>query len=85
MFGFSLAKIAVLVAIVAAVWFGFKYYARLEAKRADDRLQGKRRRTRRGAKRARVEEAEAMVQCPVCQVYQPAGDAGACDRADCPY
>ena len=85
MFGFSLAKILVLASIVLAVWFGFKYYARLEARRADAQLRGKPRRAQRGTKRRRVEEPETMVQCTVCKVYQPAGEAGRCDRKDCPY
>ena len=85
MFGFSLAKLLVLAAIIGAVWFGFKYYTRIEAKRAAERLKGGQRRPRRAAKKESVEDAETMVQCPVCQVYQPAGDTAACNRADCPY
>ena len=85
MFGFSLAKLLVLAAIIGAVWFGFKYYTRIEAKRAADRLKSGQRRPRRSAKRESVEDAETMVQCPVCKVYQPAGDTAPCDRADCPY
>ena len=86
MLGFSLAKLLVLAAIVAAVWYGFKYYARIEAKRAaEERLRDGQRRPRRAPKRESVEDAETMVQCPVCKVYQPAGDTAACNRADCPY
>lgn len=85
MFGFSLAKLLVLAAIIGAVWFGFKYYTRIEAKRAAERLKGGRGSGKRRAKRESVEEAETMVQCPVCKVYQPAGDTAACDRANCPY
>jgi len=85
MFGFSLAKILVLAGIIAAVWFGFKYYARLEARRADAQLRGKRGGTKGRTRRQRVEEPETMVQCTVCKVYQPAGDTGRCDRKDCPY
>jgi len=85
MFGFSLAKLLVLAAIIGAVWYGFKYYTRIEAKRAAERLKGGRGGAKRRARRESVEDAETMVQCPVCQVYQPAGDTAACDRADCPY
>jgi hypothetical protein len=82
MFGFSLFKLIVLAAIIAVVWYGFKYYSRIEAVRAsEERLKGARRR----AKHPEVEDAETMVQCPVCKVYQPAGDTAPCDRADCPY
>lgn len=97
MFGFSLTKLLVLAAIIAAVWFGFKYYTRIEAKRAAERLKGGGGGGWRAARRARnaqgVDDAETrtepptetMVQCPVCKVYQPAGDTAACGRADCPY
>ena len=34
MFGFSLGKLVVLAAIIAAVWYGFKFLHRLEARRA---------------------------------------------------
>jgi hypothetical protein len=86
MLGFSLGKLLVLALIVGAVWYGFKYYARIEAKRAaEERLRKERRRARPAPKRESVEDAETMVQCPVCKVYQPAGDTAPCDRADCPY
>jgi len=84
MFGFSLAKLLVLAAIIFAVWYGFKYYTRIEAKRAADRLRAERGGGQRSA-RSQVEDAETMVQCPVCKVYQPAGDTARCDRANCPY
>jgi uncharacterized protein len=88
MFGFSLAKLLVLAAIVGAVWYGFKYYTRIEAKRAAERLKaerGGRRTAKRSQGKESVEDAETMVQCPVCKVYQPAGDTAPCNRADCPY
>jgi uncharacterized protein len=74
MFGFSIAKLAVLAGIIAAVWYGFKLYQRLEAKRAAERL-GKR----------GPDLGEAMVECKACGVYNPAVGARNCGRADCPY
>jgi len=75
MFGFSLSKLVVLVAIIAAVWYGFKFLGRLDEKRKAE--------IKRGA--AKGHDAEAMVECPVCGIYVSAQDAGNCGRADCPY
>ena len=82
MFGFSLQKLIVLVAIVVAVWYGFKLVGRLqEARKADAALRQSAAK-RPGAART---EAEDMVQCPVCQAYVPARSTSSCGRADCPY
>ena len=83
MFGFSLAKLAVLAAIIAAVWYGFRFLTQLEARKAQQKVRG----SGRPAERAETsaQEAESMVQCPVCQVYMPAADTKACGRGDCPY
>lgn len=79
MFGFSLTKILLTVAIVALVWYGFKYLSRVE-------------RARRRALKGRKDEpgsapagAESLVQCPVCGTYVAAAGAEDCGREDCPY
>lgn len=86
MFGFSLQKFIVLVAVVVAVWYGFKLLTRLQQARKTDaalrRNTGKRPGAARGDPRA---EAEDMVQCPVCQAFVPARGTANCGRADCPY
>ncbi len=77
MFGFSLAKLLVLAAIIAAVWYGFKIIARRnlasQKKVADDTGDD-----------ARI-SAEDTVQCVRCGTYVVAHGATSCDRADCPY
>jgi len=92
MFGFSLQKLLLLAAIIAAVWYGFKFVARLQDARDAD--AGKSRRPPRRAAGARTakraggdaaEDVEDMVQCPVCDAYVPARSASNCGRADCPY
>jgi uncharacterized protein len=90
MFGFSLQKLLVLVAIVGAVWYGFKLVSRLqEARRLEEAARaGKQRRAaRRGAEGAGApaEGAEDMVQCPVCRIFVAAQAAANCGRPDCPY
>ncbi len=76
MFGFSLPKLIVLAAIIAVVWYGFKFLGRLEAKRKAELKAGKNQ-TEGGA-------TQSMVKCPVCETYVAAG-AGSCGRSDCPY
>ncbi len=75
MFGFSLAKLVVLAAIIAAVWYGFK-------------IIGRRNQASKVA-RAKPDEgrisAEDTVQCPRCGTYVVTSGATACGRADCPY
>ena len=91
MFGIpSLQKLLVLAAVIAAVWYGFKFVGRLQDARAAEqklRAGGTRRpkaRWRRSEQPA-APEAEDMVECPVCQAYVPAHGASRCERAGCPY
>lgn len=75
MFGFSLPKLLVLAAIIAAVWYGFKWVSRYnqvqqsKAKKAKDD----------------VLPASEMTACPQCGTYVVADEARSCDREDCPY
>ncbi len=90
MFGFSLQKLLVLAAVIALVWYGFKFVGRLQDQRKADGGLGARapRPKRRGgapATEPRAQDAEDMVACPVCQAYVQARGAMRCDRSDCPY
>jgi len=76
MFGISLAKILLLAAVVAAVWFGFKYLTRGDA-------QPKERVRSKPGPEADTAKVEDMVRCAVCGAFQ-ARAAGPCQRADCP-
>lgn len=83
MFGFGLTKLIVLVAIVAAVWYGFKLVGRLdEARRQQGGGDAPRRRAARAEKAGEVEDT---VRCPVCGAYVVAKSASPCERPDCPY
>ncbi len=81
MFGFSLPKLLVLIAILLAVWYGFKFIGRLDKERKARVRDARRSRSPAGA----GSEPESMIRCPVCEVYVAADDAGSCGRADCPY
>ena len=95
MFGFSSQKLLVLVAIIAAVWYGFKWISRLqEARDAEARVPPRKRRWAggvRGAFRRTAKEpeqqdaAEELTPCRVCGAYVAARGAANCGRADCPY
>jgi uncharacterized protein len=93
MFGFSFTKLLVLAAIVAAVWYGFKYIGRLERMNKEGRKTGERSFTERLRKATRnksdgaagpghIEETE---QCPVCKAYVSVEGVENCGRPGCPY
>ncbi len=90
MLGFSIQKLLVLAAIIAAVWYGFKLIGRLDqARKAEAKSRGGS--VGKGAgsaaqRRAEPEsQAEDMVLCEVCEAYVPARGKTNCGRADCPY
>ncbi|HJS31328.1 MAG TPA: hypothetical protein VJ924_04985 [Alphaproteobacteria bacterium] len=78
MFGFSFWKIVVLVAVIAIVWFGFRWLQRIDAERrkaagsSPSRLDGR-----------RQVAAEDLAPCKVCGVYVAPGSP-ACGRKRCP-
>ena len=83
MFGISFAKILLVAAVIAAVWYGFKYLSRKADKdEAEDKRAAKPRRDAApGPDGARA--VEDMVRCAVCGAYQ-ARNAAPCERRDCP-
>ncbi|WP_193370182.1 hypothetical protein [Pelagibius marinus] len=87
MFGLpSIQKLIVLAAVVAAVWYGFKFLGRLQAARKEEaRLREKQ--GGRPARKAEAPKAEAkggevedLVQCPSCGAYIQAGTTCDCGR-----
>ena len=87
---FTLQKLLVLIAVIGAVWYGFKFVSRLrDARRTDDKLRDSAARrsaaTEQSARDPARKDAEDMVRCPVCQAYVQARGVAACDRAACPY
>ena len=77
MLGFSLPKLIVLGLIVAAIWYGFKYFGsgRLASKlkMRDDKNQKV------------TPEAVDMVQCGVCDDFVASKGTNFCGRDGCPY
>jgi len=95
MLGFSIQKLLFTVAIVVAVWYGFKWvgrYQQIREKEAKDRL----RRDAAGGGNAGTPasggirddapgDAEEMVECAVCGAFVTVRGAKSCGREDCPY
>ncbi len=79
MFGFSLTKLLFTVAIVLAVWYGFKLVGRLEQAR---KTRAKLDAAPKGGGMATTTELE---RCAACGAYVAAESAAACGRDDCPY
>lgn len=93
MFGISFGKLVVLIAVLAAVWYGFKYIGRLQRiergeRRPSERSMGERlRKAARGkgegkSDTGQVEDTEA---CPVCNAYVSVDAVSNCGRPNCPY
>jgi uncharacterized protein len=90
MFGLpSLQKLIVLAAIVAAVWYGFKFLGRLQqARKAEAKLReaqdGRPARKPDGAGQRGAakggRQVEDLVPCPSCGAYVQAGTKCSCGR-----
>jgi len=87
MFGLpSMQKLIVLAAVVAIVWYGFKFLGRLQAQRqAEAKLresQGGRpsRKPESAREERRGGEVEDLVACPGCGAYVRAGTTCTCGR-----
>lgn len=79
-FGLSFAKVLLLVAVVAFVWFGWRWFQRWELdRRVRDPGNAD---ARTGSRRI---EAEDMVACRVCGTYVSSRKPRACARGDCPF
>ncbi|MEO3430983.1 hypothetical protein AAFN88_19165 [Pelagibius sp. CAU 1746] len=91
MFGLpSIQKLIVLAAVVAAVWYGFKFLGRLQKAREEEaRLresQGGKPARKAGAPKDGAKgksqggQVEDLVQCPSCGAYVQAGSTCDCGR-----
>ena len=76
------AKFILTVAVVALIWFGFRFVQRLNQRNT-------RPVPRQGGDRPRFtpepdgETVRDLVKCPICNTWRPAS-AGPCGRAECP-
>jgi len=72
-------KILVLVAVVAAVWYGFKMINRI----TEDRNKAVS--NRNSTKSSSSPSTEDMIACPECGTFVAANSTAKCERANCPY
>ena len=84
----SFPKLLLLVALIAIIWFGFRWFERWEKERRD---QSRGPAGRVGRDRAtgmppggHDRAAEEMTACPICGTYVAAG-ARSCGRTNCPF
>ena len=84
MLGFSIGKLLVLAAIVAALWYGFKWIGRYQQVQKTKAREGQGGGQGEG-ERDREIGAENMVACAVCGDYVVARGTTSCGRDDCPY
>lgn len=82
-------KILITIAVVALIWFGFRYLTRMGELRAKSK-KGETRpgifpgRSPRPDPEPENSDVQDMVKCPVCATYRPARQ-GSCGRGNCPY
>jgi hypothetical protein len=86
----SLPKLFILIAVIAAVWYGFRFLGRIdrlrqEAARAARRQAGQRRSGAAAGGRGDVAQVEDTLKCRVCGAYVPARQPSRCGRSDCPF
>ena len=89
MFGLSLTKILFTVVAVLAVWYGYRWMARVQARRRaelDEHMRREMRQAKQGPGRSGgTTKAEDLVFCEPCESYVRARGARSCGRPDCPY
>ncbi len=78
---FSLQKLVVLAAVLAAVWYGFKFIGRLDKAR---RVKAKAA-LLAAEKGEAVANAQDMERCAACGDFVAAQVSTSCGRDDCPY
>jgi hypothetical protein len=82
MFGMpSLSKILILVAIISAIWFGFRLLGQLDRQRRDAARKEK---GHSRAQHAKPRQVDDMVKCDVCGTFVARGSNG-CGKPACPY
>jgi hypothetical protein len=84
MLGLSLGKLLVLAIIIAVVWYGAKYRARIEAMRQSARQEFARRHAA-AAPRPPASPVEDLVKCPECGAFVAATGTANCGKPRCPW
>lgn len=87
MFGFSPTKLLFTAAIIAAVWYGFKWLSRMQERQEKTPRTDRKDSATAQSHRETVQEAdyEDLVPCPKCGDYVLAGKKNGCGKDGCPY
>ncbi|WP_135079039.1 hypothetical protein [Terasakiella sp. SH-1] len=87
MFGFSPNKLLFTVLVIAAIWYGFKWFSRFQARQEENRANPPQEKTRAQAAQQSSSEAdyEELVACSKCGDYVIADKKSACGKAGCPF
>jgi uncharacterized protein len=84
MMGFGVSKLLVLILLIVAVWYGWRFLRRFgEVREVLRRAQQAAQAQRSGA--APRLQAEDMVKCRACGTYVAAQGATRCSRPGCPW
>jgi hypothetical protein len=82
----GLPKLIVLIGIIAAVWYGFRFLGAVDrARRQAERTARQAPRQAQRQTRADVANVEDTLKCRVCGAYVPARQPSRCARSDCPF
>jgi hypothetical protein len=90
MFGFSLQKLLFTGLVIAAIFYGFRWFTQMQERRDQNlRRRGNGGKPQSSAKAGNAKAADAdietMVECKVCGSFVASGGARSCGREDCPY
>lgn len=87
MFGMTLSKLLFTVFIVAVVWYGFKFYQRMQERQmaSRDQVRVRRHEATRPQEKPTPSDVEDMVECAICHAFVSSRSTRACGRDGCPY
>ena len=85
MLGLSIGKILLTAAVIAAVFYGWKWLGRVQAQRPAVKKSAKKRSGGNVSAPPPASDAVDMVQCPICGDFVSANGTRNCGRDDCPY
>ncbi len=82
----SFGKLILLIAIVAIVWYGFRFLGEVDRARRQAARGASGATPRTGRRRpADLAQVEDTVKCRACGSYVPVRSPSRCGRSDCPY
>lgn len=90
MFGFSLQKLLFTGLVIAAIFYGFRWFTQMQERR-EKNLRGRssggkpQGSASRGRSKSDDADIETMIECKVCGSFVASGNARSCGREDCPY